>query len=150
MCFFSSWLLVAIQLPEEKQEVCFLLVRRSVVLFRCLSVCTSLDYEIHTLRIGRAKGITKHENIFFKSRSTGLNVCIYTSSLVCASFSCNAFSHTVSLLLALSDTHFHTRKIVFNIFPPIEFGVLNAYTLRHYVHIICNAIPCTPNYSRSE
>lgn len=146
---FFSWLLVEIQLPEEKQEVCFVLVGRLVVLFRCLSVCTSLDYEIHTLRIGRAKGITKHENIFFKSRSTGLMyVSIYIQSRM-RQFLLQCFL-TQTLALALSHTHFYTRKIVFNIFPPIEFGVLNAYTLQHYVHIICIAIACTPNHSRSE
>lgn len=122
-------------------------------------------YEIHTLRIGERKGITKRRRR--KRRKKNNNMKTYFSTLPISLSHCRVL---ISIYLfhmrSYALTHFHTltkiklkkkeyqtTKNHFNtVFPPNKFGARyeNAsYIQRNYVHIICIRIACT-NYSRSE
>lgn len=116
--FFWSFIQKPITCVKEGKERCwfccffFVFLFCSSLSFSLTVLCTSLDYEIHTLRIGQQKGITKHENIFFKSRSTGPCVYIYPyAPLVVPSLS---LTRALDLALAadlfsFERIHFHTQ-----------------------------------------
>lgn len=95
-------------------------------------------YEIHTLRIGERKGITKHENIFFKLPIIGRgpeSVCMRRLCISIPYMRPVSYAHTFSHTHRNEEKKKHVQCFIF--FPPNKFGARRMHTQRNYVHIIC-------------
>lgn len=130
--FFSAEVVFQNPITCRKARRLFCLSRAFARCFFGLSVCTSLDYEIHTLRTARAKGTTKHENIFFKipinclyasMLSYYMRQFLFSDALILTILTLFRLSLSISPFLGLTHIFSHT-KICSMFFPQSDSAFL--------------------------
>lgn len=115
----------------------FFLSHSSAFVSYWVGLCTSLDYEIHTLRIGSKRNNRTWKHIFQIPDQRG--PCSYLYLSVCACLALRSLSRSdrrrlivltrspARWLALCAHTFSHTKFLCLMLFPPIEFGALNAY-----------------------